>query len=899
MFHLRPMRARAERRYGTRLTGGMLHCGLLWCAAISAAHAAPEIEFAAPCIPTPVGVGPSDLAVGDLNEDGFEDAVTANSEGGTISVLLGTGDGRFRERYDLRVPGVTKVAIAKIDADNHPDVLCLHSRVVTLFHGDGNGLLQPVSDIGQAGFDLQTGDLNRDGAVDLIFPETVRLGHGDGTFGEAMPLGGLARYVAAGDLDKDGNLDLVTSEYSQTVVYLGRGDGTFSNGPPLDFLGTNILVRLGDVTGDSNLDLVCGSMRVLPGRGDGGFAPPVSTLVHGAPQVFWLAEIDGDPRIDVVAGTAAGDVVSLRGTSDGSFVAPTQCRTGNGPVAIRTADFNGDGHTDVVVANVESYTVTVLLGNGDGTLGKDFRVPVGQGPTGVAAGDLNHDGRAEFVTSNLGPYVSVLSFAAGTLTPARTDLPLGGSSTFVIVQDLDGDSYDDILALRGWGAPDAACVFKNHAGTGFDSRIDYPMGGGPVDAQTPDLNGDGIRDLLVLCSGSETIVRRYGDGQGGFLPPIGFPAAEYSSSCLGAADVDHDSNTDLFIGSECSLAFRHGVPVGLFEPPVSQDARCSPRDIEFADLNEDGWLDLILASSTVNTVSVLIANPGGSFQPEQILPVGAGPTALVAADLDRDGHLDIATANVFERSVTVLRGHGDGTFERKRSYGAGGWPTDLAVGDINGDSWPDLAVSNRASGDVSVLLNRGGTTPLAIERFEHAVVADAVHISWRLGIDAAAVEAIHVWTGTQAGDAGAVELASLTGDCTAFVDHPLERGARDPWYELRVELHGGTAVRSERLQLALAPPPAKFTLDAPRVSRAGEQILFPYHTSIAAGELALTVYDVRGRRLWRVRESTTAPGSHAIRWNLRDTRLAGGRYFVRAQFDGVERTRSFALPGTP
>src|SRR5262249_36947901 len=117
----------------------------------------------------------------------------------------------------------------------------------------------------------------------------------------------------------------------------------------------------------------------------------------------------------------------------------------------------------------------------------------------------------------------------------------------------------------------------------------------------------------------------------------------------------------------------------------------------------DGRLDLAVAGNS--GLSVLLGNGDGSFQPAQNYPAGFRPPFVTMADVNNDGWLDLL---VPVGTVRVLLGVGDGTFQATRlSYVAGGNSLFGAVGDFNGDGFSDLAVANFISSDVSVLLNDG------------------------------------------------------------------------------------------------------------------------------------------------------------------------------------------------
>jgi hypothetical protein len=122
------------------------------------------------------GARPRSVAVADLNGDGHLDLVTANYGSGTVSVYFGRGDGTFLTpvNYPTQV-GFSllpiMVLLADVDGDGHLDIVTANQRgSVSVLLGFGDGTFQPALNYraGSIPFAVAVGDFNGDGAPDLV-----------------------------------------------------------------------------------------------------------------------------------------------------------------------------------------------------------------------------------------------------------------------------------------------------------------------------------------------------------------------------------------------------------------------------------------------------------------------------------------------------------------------------------------------------------------------------------------------------------------------------------------------------------------------------------------------------------------------------------------------------------
>src|SRR5207302_7198575 len=212
------------------------------------ADGCPAPSFAAARI-IDVGSGVVSVAIGDFNGDGKPDLGVAKNfcspEGpcttnGSVSVVLGNGDGTFQAPMDYRV-GTNPVSLVMgdINGDGKPDlaVLSYGSSGVSLLFGKGDGTFQDAVNYGtgNGASSVAIGDFNGDGKADLAVASdgviAVLLGNGDGTFQAAVNYGAGANpwSVVVSDFNGDGKSDLAVADRG-TVKTVGNGAGLFGRG---------------------------------------------------------------------------------------------------------------------------------------------------------------------------------------------------------------------------------------------------------------------------------------------------------------------------------------------------------------------------------------------------------------------------------------------------------------------------------------------------------------------------------------------------------------------------------------------------------------------------------------------------------------------------------------------
>lgn len=382
----------------------------------SAAASFPRTDYNVGNTPTGVAIGQFNTA----NNTNLDLAVTNSGvTPGTVSILLGNGDGTFNEEATpLTVGNGARALVA----------------------GEFNTNNNTNTDLAVVN---QT-----DGTVSIL------LGDGGGGFTKPNPdiaVGNGPVAIVSGEFNttNNSNLDLaVVNQTDGTVsILIGKGDGTFTKQTPDIAVGASpTAIITGDFNDDGILDLAVtnsgpspGTVSILIGKGDGTFTKQANDIAVGNKPV---AIVSGNfntsnttnNNVGLAIANNSDDTISiLLGNGNGTFFSatPSALATGTGPSAILSADFNNDGLPDLVVANEGAATVSVFLGLGNGTFAAPLSLATGNSPVALAAGDVNGDGFTDLaVTNQSSNSVSVIlntSSLSSLLTPNASLTPYPGS----------------------------------------------------------------------------------------------------------------------------------------------------------------------------------------------------------------------------------------------------------------------------------------------------------------------------------------------------------------------------------------------------------------------------------------------------------------------------------------
>jgi Flp pilus assembly secretin CpaC len=256
--------------------------------------------------------------------------------------------------------------------------------------------------------------------------------------------------------------------------------------------------------------------------------------------------------------------------------------------------------------------------------------------------------------------------------------------------------------------PVTLSLLSGSLGTGTGTRASLPLTGVPTSTNFPETTVNVGNDPVALVAGNFT---------GGTLPELA--VLNHNDNSISVLLNQDNGNFTPQAKSPFILAKNETAPVamasGIFGNTIVNSAGVTVAPV-----------DLVIANSTSNNVTVLLGNGDGTFAEAAGSPysVGTDPSAIVVADFDGDGNPDFAVANKGDNTISVFKGNGKGGFTqfstspfalRNTATVSEKGPVAMVTanfrnttlsgnGKTTSASEVDLAVVNQATNNVAILL---------------------------------------------------------------------------------------------------------------------------------------------------------------------------------------------------
>ena len=358
---------------------------------------------------------------------------------------------------------------------------------------------------------------------------------------------------------------------------------------------------------------------------------------------------------------------------------------------------------DIEFSDIRRVEITVT-GPGIPLFQTEALLPTGTSPEDVAVGTLQE--RVDAVTgtapldivtaNNFGESVTIQlqqdECGVEENCFSHQDIPLGfqGGPIAVALGDIDGDSYLDIITAN---------VFVGNL------TVFYGMGGGNfADPLCIELVGRELGDIQVASECTELLL----DEAGFSSLALGYQEESFVIDFIAVANRSRN-NVTVLLNEGGHFRLLEPIPVGL-----------SPSALAIGDIAHGGPTVIVVANSGENNLSVIKRRSQKDFGDRSdtvSLTEADGPSALDLGYVNPDNYLDIVVANTFSNNLSILLGNREGTFSESRispfNLGTGG-PSAVVLADagkplsrrhtLDGNQIADIIVAYQFTGDLSVLL---------------------------------------------------------------------------------------------------------------------------------------------------------------------------------------------------
>lgn len=475
------------------------------------------------------------------------------------------------------------------------------------------------------------------------------------------------------DLDDDGDNDILVGGDGRLTWLENDGAGNYPQEHTIwkviDFNPQQIEVA--DVTGDLKPDVLvrfsdgAGRLYLFTNDGQGGFLPPVEIVGNSYLREFTLSNLDGDSDIDLL-------LVMENPLND---------------LHIYENDGAGNFSNQLVIQDVGTGLNTAVCGNLGGSALPD-----------ILASAIVDDEVVWY--ENLGG----LTFSSQNLVTTDHDYPRQ-----LDIADLNGDLDNDII-VSSYSDEDLAW-FENSGSGSFGTQnliLNSPEWPQFVAA---DVDGDNDIDLLTNTGTDESLVLHTNNGSGSFSAPISLSSGD-PYFYFDAFDSNNDTYVDVVfspfsVPSRGSLRFvENNNNLGFNNEEVLAYGLTDCEAFHYADIDGDGWQDVISISSRDNTVFLSRNLGNGIFDvPTIISDTVQFAHSVLAVDLDNDTDMDVlALARGYSggsnnNRVHVFENDGSGnlSFSTHLALGAGNQAPRFSfvnTVDIDGNEYQDVMVTS-------------------------------------------------------------------------------------------------------------------------------------------------------------------------------------------------------------
>ena len=495
------------------------------------------------------------------------------------------------------------------------------------------------------------------------------------------------RHLRLVDLNNDGDLDILTTS-GPFVHYWENDCGNFNR-------------RLAGDTPFAYDD-------IIPADMDGDGDPDILAFQHASESLHWFRN---------------------NGGQEPTF-SPIQIALGSGEIkSIVPLDYDADGDLDVMCARGALSQISMFRNDGNPDPGF---APVDLFTHGfflldhLAAGDLDGDGdvdltciigstihwlelHPQFLLTSTNPSAHDIQVLPNTAITLNFNFPVENASVNADNIKVYG-SQSGLMTGAFSGGGTNVITFTPSSSFAFGEQVSVTYSAQLLHEEFS-LTNPGVLNFTISVN------------------PVSPAATVYSSHTLvngsdevrdvACADLDGDGDVDVIRVISDGLNITWYRNSGSSDPSFSgfsiSNTVSDARSVATADVNQDGHVDIVIASADDNKVA-WYQNTGGApptFN-EHIVSTGASGAQVVSTgDIVHDGDLDIIVGAMTGGAIYWYKNSGGGSpsFSQQTASSNSNGVSDIVIADVNGDGLLDILASEYSGSAAVWYRNNGEFTP--------------------------------------------------------------------------------------------------------------------------------------------------------------------------------------------
>ncbi|GEQ84739.1 hypothetical protein ULMS_02470 [Patiriisocius marinistellae] len=605
------------------------------------------------------------------------------------------------------------------------------------------------------------------GGLDLVYTKQPLLSPNDDSIS----------HIVTGDINGDGDIDFIAANNDEEVYWYESSGGlnpTFTAHLVSDpgFPMTNFFffrsLNVGDLNNDGELDIIVGTIDGLYTFENNGNGNSFSrnTLITDRVQEVVVRDLDRDNDLDIIVITAiivSGSFeYSLRWFNNNGNENPSFTNTFIDDTEVVfdliVGEISGDNALDIVIRQNQSPRIRKFTNNGANTFTAGA-INLSTQYTSIALADFDGDGDQDLMANrSFSPSFTTIFYNSGSGSFSSSSIGSTILAGNILKGDIDGDADIDAVLVRSnnlaflrtnLSKPNLLTTTPvfNGLNISADSNITFNFdaavnaGLNPVNSiiicgsQSGEITGDltgvntatltfnptknftaneivsiSITNDLVLNPSTFTFTLGVSP-----LSPGEFTNDQNNITTTAdfawdveSADLDGDGDLDVIsssLGADTVGWYANDGSGNFGALNTISTTMANPRDVSLGDLDGDGDLDVLVADSSLDIIGWFANNGSGTFGSIQNIATSRNDAySVTAADLDNDGDLDVLTSS--DNGVERFTNDGSGTFTLAQvvnpSDSRGVFTTDL---DNDGDL--DIIATFTDFGQVARFLNDG------------------------------------------------------------------------------------------------------------------------------------------------------------------------------------------------